>query len=270
MQPGPTDALRTFGPSTVNIRRHADSRGLIETELGNANLKPERSAELETGFETRLFGSRANIDFTYYDKKTRDALISLPIARVRAPSPTSLTVRYNLGSVRNTGYETSINAQLVDRPLFGWDVTLSGSHNSNKVLSLGVDRKREAEQDDRDRDGARLGGLLGERAVRPSVSYADANNDGVIQQTEVTVDTGVVYAAIRRPATRLGAERFRSSSTRASRQHAARLQGRLQPAQQYVVFICQQSPKACQERSGSRRCRSGVRRGTSPRTTGRS
>ena len=79
----------TFAPGTVTIdgrssttgHRYAgaDARAIRATP----NLKPERSAELETGFETQLLNNRVHLDYTFYNKTTHDALINVPIARVR-------------------------------------------------------------------------------------------------------------------------------------------------------------------------------------------
>ena len=133
----------TFNTTTVNAPVIAvsttgqDTPGLRQGALGNPNLKPELSAETEVGFEARALRNRVNLDVTYYNKQTRDALISQNIAPSAGPATTS--VLRNLGSVKNTGIEASIQAQLVDRRAFGWDVTLSGTHESNKLVSLGVD-----------------------------------------------------------------------------------------------------------------------------------
>ena len=119
VQPQPTQALRTFGSATANISVNApgsaagqDTPGLLADRLGNPNLKPERSGELEAGFETRLFNNRANLDFTYYNKKTRDALIDQPIAASSGAS--RLTITRNLGSVQNTGVEVTLTTSLLD------------------------------------------------------------------------------------------------------------------------------------------------------------
>src|SRR6185436_12241763 len=85
VQPGPTTALQTFSAitrvlnaTTPGNASGADTPALLANLLGNPNLKPETSAELEGGFEARLFDNRATLDFTYYNKKTKDALISQP------------------------------------------------------------------------------------------------------------------------------------------------------------------------------------------------
>ena len=79
-----------------------DQPGVQLGALGNANLKPEYSGEFETGFDATLFNSRTTFEFTYYNKKTKDAIIARPLA----PSIAGLTSIFdNLGSIRNQGIE---------------------------------------------------------------------------------------------------------------------------------------------------------------------
>lgn len=133
VQPGTNDALRYFSTSLQNIRA-TDQSGLQISALGNTDLKPERSTEYEYGFDTRVMDSRVGLEVTYYTKRTRDALINAIVA----PSAGSANnVRRNLGAVSNKGWELQTNAQLIDRPGFGWDINLSYSANTNKVESLG-------------------------------------------------------------------------------------------------------------------------------------
>jgi len=204
VQPGPTTSLQTVSAVTRTINTTtpgnptgADSPSLLAALLGNPNLKPETSAELELGFESRMFSNRASIDFTYYHKKTKDALISQPIAGSAAPS--SLTITRNLGSVMNKGLEAQLNMQLVDRRAFGWDMTLNGSHNTNKILSLG-----------KDATGA-PNPTIGTGSTRDSVglpangwfflpyTFSDANKDGLIDDSEVTVGTTFQFYGYSQP-----------------------------------------------------------------------
>jgi len=117
VQPGATSALVTFATTTVNQPVIAvnptgsDTPGLRASALGNPNLKPELSAEFEGGFEARVFNNRANFDFTYYSKQTRDALISQSIAP--SAGPASTTVLRNLGSVKNAGVEATVHTTIL-------------------------------------------------------------------------------------------------------------------------------------------------------------
>ena len=191
VQPGATSSLQTVATTTVNVA-NIDRPGLRANALGNPDLKPETSAELEVGFDSRVLANRVNVEFTYYNKKTRDALISQPIAPSAAASGGNnavTTVLRNLGSVENNGLELNVTATLLDRRYFGWDMTVAASHNTNKVASLGVDSKGNPNP------------TIGTGATRDSVGlpvngyfyrgfhYADANNDGLISPSELTIDS---------------------------------------------------------------------------------
>ena len=245
VQPGATDGLRRFSTTTVSIA-NIDTPGLIESSLGNPNLKPETSGEFEGGFEARVWGNRANIDFTYYNKKTKDALISLPIAPSASPSATS--VRTNLGGVQNSGLEAQITATLLDRRSFGWDVTLSASHNNNKVLSLGVDpagnpNKTIGTGNTRDSVGFPVNGVF----LRP-YTYKDANGDGIIQSTEIVVDTGVQYRGYSFPRDLLSIQNGVDLLSRKLRLSASLdYKGGFSLYNQTWQFFCQQAPQSCQE-----------------------
>jgi TonB-linked SusC/RagA family outer membrane protein len=191
VNPGSTAGLITFSSSIVNVppapnnSLGTDTPGLVAGALGNPNLKPETSSEFEGGFESHLF-NRVNIDFTYYSKKTKDALINQPIAPSAAAPVTS--VLRNLGSVANSGVELTVTSQLVDRRAFGWDMTVGASHLSNRLISLGNDaaglpNKTIGTGTSRDSVGLPLNALF-----YRTYTYADANNDGIITQSEVTVN----------------------------------------------------------------------------------
>jgi TonB-linked SusC/RagA family outer membrane protein len=182
VQPNATSALRTFQTTTTSIV--VDRVGLLAQAIGNPNLKPEKSAEWETGFDSRMFNNKVNVEFSYYSKQTRDALLNLNIAPSAGASANS--VLKNLGSVKNAGVELSVNSQLVDRRNFGWDVTVGGSHNKNKLVTLG--------KDDAGNELPRLGTTTRTQPGFPLNAYfavpytwSDANGDGLIGVNEVIV-----------------------------------------------------------------------------------
>jgi len=185
VQPGQTDALRTIQTVLTSIAG-ADISGERTNLLGNPDLRPEKSTEFETGFDSRLLGNRVTFEVTYYNKLSKDALID----RVLAPSSGAAvnTVKANLGAVRNTGWETLINAQVVDRRNFGWDLTFNGSRNSNVLETLGTDPATGKAippiigTTTRQLEGYPVNGYW----QRP-YTWSDANGDGIITPNEVTV-----------------------------------------------------------------------------------
>jgi hypothetical protein len=103
---------------------------------GNPNLKPEKSTEIEGGFDLGLFGDRVSLEYTHYNKVTKDALVNV----VLAPSLGSGTNRFqNLGQVRNLGDEALLRANLFDGRTVKFDLTVNGSWTSNRLDDLGVD-----------------------------------------------------------------------------------------------------------------------------------
>lgn len=188
LQPGPTDAAQFFDPVAVTVAG-VDVPGFTVGNLGNPNLKPEKSREFELGFDADLFRERVRLEFTYYDKKSRDALI----ARRLAPSLGSSDTRFeNLGEVSNKGVEVSVNARVLSRPEAAWDVNVSAWGNRNRLIELGAGIEPiifglgGASQ--RHQEGFPVGSYF----IVP-FTHSDANGDGLIGSNEVTLGTEETY-----------------------------------------------------------------------------
>ena len=172
VQPGTIDAVQFFSTS-VYRGEAGDQPALVYSSLGNRQLKPERSTEIEVGVDGTFFKSRVTTELTYYNKSSRDALIS----RILPPSiGTGATARLeNLGEVRNSGWEAMINAQVISRRAFAWDVSLNGSTNDNELVSLGnVPPIAGATQ--QQREGYPLYGWWSRRLL----GYEDKDGNGII------------------------------------------------------------------------------------------
>jgi len=189
VQPGTIDAVQYYS-ATAGRQESGDVPAVVFTTLGNRDLKPERSTEIEAGIDGTFFSNRINTEFTYYNKLSKDALIS----RVLPPSlGTGAVSRLeNLGEVRNSGIEALVSAQLVQRPGFGFDVAVNGSHNSNKLRSLGGQPSIGTTQ--QQREGYPLYGWWS----RQLTGWDDKNGNGIIEYnanaalSEITVtDTSV-------------------------------------------------------------------------------
>ncbi|CAN5750447.1 SusC/RagA family TonB-linked outer membrane protein [soil metagenome] len=186
-QPGTTDALRYFSP-VAGKRGGVAGTGITFGSLGNADLKPERSREFEVGFDASVAADRVSLEFTYYNKRTRDALVQRNVAPSIGASEFQF---FNLGEVKNSGFELAINTRVVDTRSFAWDLALSGSVYDNQLVELGegvepiifgFGLQRHAE-------GYPLGGYW----ARPITGFADANGDGIIDAGEVTVADEAVF-----------------------------------------------------------------------------
>jgi TonB-linked SusC/RagA family outer membrane protein len=173
VQPGTTDAAQ-FYTSTTGRGESGDFTGVVFSTLGNRELKPERSTEAEFGVDGTFFNGRLSSEITYYAKSSKDALVS----RILPPSiGTGATARFeNLGEVTNKGIEALINARLIQRNAFGWDITLNGSSNANKLVTLGGVPTIVTSSTLQQREGYPLNGWWS----RKLLSYTDKNKDGII------------------------------------------------------------------------------------------
>ncbi len=196
VQPGPTDALQYLSATSSNVAA-VDQPGVVLASLGNADLRPERATETEGGIDTKWFGSRVNLDLTYYSKITKDALVGAVIPPDLGTGNT--TQRTNLGSVKNAGLEALLSAQVLERRAIGIDLTLSGSTNANKLLTLGTDAQGrplppQVGSTTRNQPGYPLFGYWQRR-----YTYKDANNDGMITVNEIAVDDSSTFIAYSAP-----------------------------------------------------------------------
>ncbi|MCC3155503.1 SusC/RagA family TonB-linked outer membrane protein [Hymenobacter sp. BT770] len=103
-----------------------------QSTIANTNLKPESITSLEAGADVRFFGDRLGFDLTYYDARTKNQILSLPIA-----IPTGYSERViNGGEVRSRGIEAVVSATPVLTNRFRWNTTLNFSRNRTTVVSL--------------------------------------------------------------------------------------------------------------------------------------
>jgi hypothetical protein len=100
--------------------------------LGNPDIKPERTRELELGFETNLFNKRVNLDASVYDKKTRDLIFQRPLP----PSTGYTSQSDNILDVQNRGVELVLNVVPVRTADFTWDFTTTFTKNESEVTRI--------------------------------------------------------------------------------------------------------------------------------------
>ena len=199
VQPGTTDAVAFFSP-TAGRQDGADVPALVINALGNSKLKPERSTELELGFDGSFLSNRVNTELTFYNKRSTDALVERPLPpSLGVGNANSTATRFeNLGEVRNWGWEWVVNTQLISRRAFAWDATLNGSHNSNELVDLGGVPPIRGSTNSQI-EGYPVNGYW----VRPIKSYADANGNGIIERTEVVVGDTTEFRGYSQPRTEL-------------------------------------------------------------------
>ena len=186
LQPGSTAAIRTLAANAVTDPGDNTISGVSIGAIGNNLLKPEKSSEIEVGFDADMLDGRMGLEFTYYDKTSEDALIQVPLP----PSFGASTTQWvNIGEVENSGFELGVNATVVDTDNYTWDLTLSGSINDNNLVTLG-----EGTEPIGTTERFIPGFPLGSRWNFPIESFADADGNGIITTDELVIGDTLAYA----------------------------------------------------------------------------
>ena len=102
--------------------------------FGNADLGPERTTELELGFDESALDGRLNVDFTWFNATTTDALFNV---RSIPTNGFLNNVLKNVGEMKKSGIEVAITGTVWDRPRLGIIAGLNVSTNNSEVVSLG-------------------------------------------------------------------------------------------------------------------------------------
>jgi outer membrane receptor protein involved in Fe transport len=182
LRPSFRDALTYYEPSAVRLSG-TEAAAVTLGGTGNPDLRPEVATEVELGFDLGLLGERLGLEFTYYDKRSQDALVR----RRLAPSLGLTTTTWdNVGEVSNRGLEAAVNARLLDLSRVQWEMSVTASRNDNELIELGEGIEPILMGSNRVQQRHTEGYPLGGYWLRP-VTYADANGDGLLQTDEVTI-----------------------------------------------------------------------------------
>ena len=185
--PGPLDAVRSYTSSVVTTPTGTSS-ALRYGNVGNPDLKPERGSEIEIGFETSGLDRRVNLDLTYYNKTTKDALMPVASAPSTGFVGNQLT---NLGTISNSGIEGRLTVTLIQRQALNLETGVTLATNTNKLVAFGDKRAPiifgSYAPSQRYQEGYPLGGMWAQRVQR--------NADGTIVKVSgrPVLDTASVY-----------------------------------------------------------------------------
>ncbi len=117
--------------STRTIIGGAPVIGLVPNRIPNPDLKWEKTAQFNVGFDVELLEGMINFSAEYYVKTTKDLLLNVSIPNQSGYGSST----QNIGKVENRGFEFSLGAN----NSFGevnWSSTFNISFNRNKLLSL--------------------------------------------------------------------------------------------------------------------------------------
>jgi TonB-linked SusC/RagA family outer membrane protein len=170
-----------FGPGLTSAN---DDQGRNTVSgLGNSQLKWETTKTLDIGIDVGLFENRVTLTADYYIKQTDDLLRQKTIT----PSTGYNSQWVNDGEVENRGIEISVNANVLSRNDFDWDLGVNFTKNTNKVVAMGESNR------------VFVGSIYTEvrqqinvyQVGEPMLAYYGYKTDGIIQSLEEGIDAGL-------------------------------------------------------------------------------
>lgn len=167
------------------------SNGALVSSVENKNLKWEENANFNVGLEGRVF-DRVGFSFEYFNRTTNDMLMQLPMA-------TSLgfdSYWSNVGEMKNTGFDLSINGDIIKSNDIKWNVGILTSVLKNEIVKLDGEKPEIVTSSIRiNREGEELNSFYLTRSAGVDIATGDQlywvwdeNEDGTISDKYVSND----------------------------------------------------------------------------------
>lgn len=136
---GKTGSTAIDAYSTINLLESVstilDKQYYTGFEPGSSypgNLKWETTGQTNIGFDLGLFDNKIQLVADYYVKNTTDLLNN-----VQMPTSSGYTKTIkNIGKMQNKGFELQLDAFVLNRKDFKWNISSNISFNRNKVVEL--------------------------------------------------------------------------------------------------------------------------------------
>lgn len=126
----------------MNLYRYGEyyngSNGMGIVGIGNKDLKWEKNNAWNFGLDL-TFIDRISVTLDYYVRNTSDLIMNRPVSFIPGyydSSSGAATVAQNVGSMRNTGIEFSIQSTNIQTKDLTWTTSLNFGHNKNKITKL--------------------------------------------------------------------------------------------------------------------------------------
>ena len=128
-------SVYVVGDAASAVQFGNDFVSTIRPSAFDPNIKWEATGSYDIGVDFGFSNQRFTGAVDWYNKKTTDMIFTVPIA---AGTNFSNVLTTNIGSMKNSGIEASLNAQLLKPRGSGvsWTADVTASHNTNKLLTI--------------------------------------------------------------------------------------------------------------------------------------
>ena len=106
--------------------------GIGVGSLANPLLRWEKTGQFNVGLDLGFLNERISLSADYYIKHTTDMLLNAPV-----PTTSGFrSISTNIGNMRNSGFEFTLNTQNIQTKNFSWSSMLNFSSLKNKITAL--------------------------------------------------------------------------------------------------------------------------------------
>ncbi|MGH7501616.1 MAG: SusC/RagA family TonB-linked outer membrane protein [Longimicrobiales bacterium] len=129
LQPSSFAKFTTYSPQPSS-----DGPGIRPSNLGNSDLKPEVSTEMEAGAEIGLFGDRASVNFTLWTTEVDDALVARQFPVSGGFINTQLD---NIGTLSKHGLDLIVQGTVLQTENLSLSLFVNGAFLQQEIKDLG-------------------------------------------------------------------------------------------------------------------------------------
>jgi iron complex outermembrane receptor protein len=125
-----------FPAGSAQFRYSFGSNGALSPlNYPNEDLQWQADRQFNVGFDATIWKNRLAITMDYFNKRTTNLLYP-SVATQPAPTGAPPTWKNLPGNIDNTGFEISVNAGLVQKSNFTWDLNVNAAFLKNEVTDL--------------------------------------------------------------------------------------------------------------------------------------
>jgi TonB-dependent starch-binding outer membrane protein SusC len=120
--------------STFGVANYGNISGIAVNGIGNTDLLWETSQKYDAGIELNMLRGRISITADWFLNDVDNLILDVPVP-LSAGIPGN-SIRQNVGTLRNNGIELAIDANIITKKDFNWNVNVNYSNVKNKITKL--------------------------------------------------------------------------------------------------------------------------------------
>jgi hypothetical protein len=113
---------------------------LERSSIGNPDVGPEISTELELGFDVAALDNRLSGEFSWYQTRSKDNLLGIelpPSTGLSGNQAGSNSIQSNVGVIDKWGWEASLTGRIYESEAISFSLDFNGSYTINEIMELG-------------------------------------------------------------------------------------------------------------------------------------